>query len=134
MTAEKEPSQLNFLEKAVEYSERLMQLTKENLDIAEQLPPSTEVEAIAMLAEYQDLDSDFRRSLLEKFTTEPNYRLSVEAYAERKGDDLLCRREEILSEYAQLHKNTDLVNFLKTGFYYDAAIFKWRALMLVLKT
>ena len=87
-----------------------------------------------MLAKYQDLDPDFRRSLLEKVTTQPDYTLSVEAYAERKKNDLLRRRENILCEYEQLHKNTDLVNFLKSGFYYEAAIFEWRALMLVLKT
>lgn len=102
MTAKKEQRQSNFFEKAVEYSERLMQLTEENLDIAEQLPPSTKDEAIAMLAEYQDINPDFRRSLLEKVTTQLDYTLSVEAYAERKKDDLLRRRENILCEYEQL--------------------------------
>lgn len=132
MTAEKEWRQLSFFDKAVEYCERFVQLAKENLDIAEKLPPSTEQEAIAMLAEYQDLDADFRQSLLEKLTSQPDYILTVEVYAEHKRDDLLRRREEILGEYENLHENTELVSFLKTGFYYEAATFEWRALMLVL--
>ena len=130
---EKDQRDSKFFERAVEYCERLLQIMRENPDIGEELPPSTKEEVLAILAPYQDIDPDFRQSLFELCTSEPDRRFTVEAYAERKTDDLLRRKEEIIFDYDQLHEDTDLVAFLKTDFYYEAAIFEWQALMLVLR-
>ena len=125
---------LKYFQRAVEYSERLIQIIEQNLDIAEELPPHTKEEASAMLAQYQDLDREFYENLVKKLTTKPNYELSEEAYSKARKADLLRRRDEILRDYEELHHDTELVQFLKTDFYYEAATFEWRALMMVLQS
>jgi hypothetical protein len=133
MTPEEEQKLLNYFQRAVEYSERLTQIIEQNLDIAEELPLNTKEEASAMLAQYQDLDSEFYENLLKKLTTEPDYHLTEEAYSKARKADLLRRRDEILRDYEELHQDTELVQFLKTDFYYEVATFEWRALMMVLQ-
>jgi len=133
MTLEEDQKLLIFFQRAVEYSERLVQIIEQNLDIAEELPPNTKEDASALLAQYQDLDREFYEDLLKKLMTEPNYHLDEEAYSKARKADLLRRRDEILREYEELHQDAELVQFLKTDFYYEVATFEWRALMMVLQ-
>ena len=111
----------------------MAQIIQDNLDIAEELPPNTDEEASALLAPYQDLDSEFHEMLLKELKNEPDYRLTEEVYSKAREADLLQRKDEILREYEDLHRDTELVQFLKSDFYYEAATFEWCALMLVLK-
>lgn len=134
MPVEEEKKALEFFRRAVEYSERLAEIIKQNLDIAEELPPTTKEDASAILAPYQDLDREFYEGLLKKLLTKPNYHLAEEVYAQARRADLLGRRDEILRDYEELHQDTELVQFLKTDFYYEAATFEWRALMIVLES
>lgn len=133
MSDDQEKILLGFFERAVEYSDRMLQIIEENLDVAEELPPETDAEATDFLSQFQDLEPDLYEELKETLTSNPDYRLSPEAYSNARQADLLARQDEIVRDYEELHRDTALVEFLKTDFYYDAAIFEWRALMLVLE-
>jgi hypothetical protein len=132
MPADEQQELLVFFQRAIEYSDRLMQIIEDNLDVAEELPPATEVEAVGFLSQFQDLEPDFYNQLKDALTTQIDYRLSEEAYSMARQTDLLRRQDEIVRDYEELHRDAALVDFLKTDFYYDAAIFEWRALMLAL--
>jgi hypothetical protein len=133
MSQDEQEMLMGFFQRALEYGDRMMQIIEENLDVAEELPPGTDAEASDFLSQFQDLDPDFYAELKDTLMSKPDYRLSPEAYSNAREADLLARQDEILREYDELHRDAAFVEFLKTDFYYDAAVFEWRALMLVLE-